>query len=202
VVIGMAARRLPPPQRRIAILFGGGAAIVLRIVLTVIAALLLKIQGLQIAGGVLLIWIAFKLLKEEEESHEGVKAAGTLREAIFTILIADFIMSMDNVLGVAAAGQGDVKLVLFGLLLSMAILMWMGSIVANLINRFGWLSYVGAAVIAWTGALMLFEDPFLTRRVIWITQTVAYVSAAIITLGVTTFAHWFHRMRGAESAQK
>src|SRR5438128_6627720 len=95
VVIGMAAHRLPPQQRKMAIFIGGGAAIVLRITLTAIAALLLKISGLQLAGGVLLVWIAFKLLKEEEESKEGVKAAGNMREAIFTILIADLIMSMD-----------------------------------------------------------------------------------------------------------
>ena len=106
VVIGMAAHRLPLQQRKIAIFIGGGAAIVLRITLTAIAALLLTMSGLQLAGGALLVWIAFKLLKEEEESKEGVKVAASMREAIFTILIADFIMSMDNVLGVAGAING------------------------------------------------------------------------------------------------
>ena len=197
VVIGMAAHRLPLPQRRQAILMGGAAAIVLRIVLTAIAALLLNIPGLQLAGGLLLIWIGFKLLKEEEESHEGIKAAGTLREAIVTILVADFVMSTDNVLGVAGASHGDISLLLFGLILSMAILMWMGSIVANLINRFIWLSYAGAAVIAWTGALMVFEDPILIRHAAWITRPMVYGSAAVITIAVTAFAHWFHRIRGA-----
>src|SRR5215467_10319374 len=86
VVIGMAACRLAPPQRKMAIVIGGGAAIVLRITLTAIAALLLTISGLQLSGGLLLVWIAFKLLKEEEESAEGVKVAGSMREAIFTIL--------------------------------------------------------------------------------------------------------------------
>src|SRR5499427_7536626 len=103
VVIGMAAHRLPLPQRKKAIVIGGGAAIVLRIILTAIAAYLLKIPGLQLVGGLLLIWIAFKLLKEEEESKEGFRAAGTLREAVITILVADFVMSTDNVLGVAGA---------------------------------------------------------------------------------------------------
>src|SRR5215475_1757883 len=108
VVIGMAAHRLPIQQRRRAIIIGGGAAIVLRIVLTATAALLLKISGLQLFGGLLLIWIAFRLLKEEEESHEGLKVAGSMREAVLTILIADLVMSTDNVLAVAGASQGDV----------------------------------------------------------------------------------------------
>src|SRR6185436_5879869 len=96
IVIGMAAHRLPSLQRKRAILIGGSAAIVLRIMLTAIAALLLKIPGLQLIGGLLLIWIAFKLLKAEEESHEGMKVAANMREAILTILVADFLMSTDN----------------------------------------------------------------------------------------------------------
>ena len=198
VVIGMAAHRLPLTQRKQAILIGGGAAIVLRIILTAIAALLLRIPGLQLVGGILLIWIAFKLLKEEEETHEGIKAAGSMREAIITILVADFVMSTDNVLGVAGASEGHMGLLLFGLIFSMAILMFMGSMVANLINRFFWLSYVGAAVIAWTGALMIFEDPIVLRRAAWVSKPVAYGFAVAITIGVTAFAHWFHRVRGAE----
>ena len=195
VVIGMAAHRLPLQQRRMAILFGGIVAMLLRVVLTGVAALLLRISGIQLAGGALLAWIAFKLLKQEEESKEGVRAAVTMREAITTILIADFIMSMDNVLGVAAASEGNLKLLLFGLILSMAIVMFMGNLVATLVNRFWWLSYLGAAVIAWTGALMIFEDPLILRNAEWLNHTIIYTAAAIITIGVTAFAHWFHRMR-------
>src|SRR5438876_2258928 len=96
VVIGMAAHRLEPKQRKLAILFGGAAAIVLRILLTVLASLLMALSGLKLIGGLLLIWIGFKLLKEEEESAEGIKAAGNMREAIVTILLADLVMSLDN----------------------------------------------------------------------------------------------------------
>src|SRR5262249_32585289 len=117
VVIGMAAHRLPHKQRRLAILFGGIVAMLLRVALTAVAAVLLRLSGLQLVGGALLIWIAFKLLRGEEESKEGVKAAATMREAITTILLADFIMSMDNVLGVAAASEGSLELLLFGLIL-------------------------------------------------------------------------------------
>jgi YjbE family integral membrane protein len=195
VVIGMAAHRLPPKQRKQAILIGGGAAIALRILLTSIAALLLTIPGLQFVGGLLLLWIAFKLLKEEEESHEGIRVAAGMRDAVLTILLADLVMSTDNVLAVAGASEGHVGLLLFGLIFSMIILMWFGSLVANLINRFLWLSYVGAAVVAWTGALMVFEDPIVVRRAAWLNHTVTYVSSAIVTLAVTAFAHWFHRVR-------
>lgn len=197
VVIGMAAHRLPVNDRRRAIVLGGAAAIVLRIILTVPAMYLLRVPGLRIVGGLLLIWIAFRLLKEEEESEEGVKVAATMREAIFTILVADLVMSTDNILGVAAASNNNVYLLLFGLIVSMAIIMWMGSIVAGLINRFVWLSYLGAAVIAWTGALMIFEDPLLEGKS-WNSRTAAYISAAAITIAVTAFAHWFHRVRDSD----
>src|SRR5262249_41664764 len=136
VVIGMAAHRLEPKQRRTAILFGGAAAIVLRISLTAIAALLMQISGLRLIGGLLLIWIGFKLLAQEEESHEGIKVAASMKDAIITILVADFIMSLDNVLAVAGASEGNLGLLLFGLILSMAILMFVGNLVADLINKF------------------------------------------------------------------
>src|SRR5262249_8722907 len=110
VVIGLAAHRLPPDQRRQAIITGGAAAIILRILLTSIAAFLLQIPIVQLVGGLLLIWIAFKLLKQEEESHAGLKVAGSMREAIVTILLADLVMSMDNVLAVAAASEGHLLL--------------------------------------------------------------------------------------------
>ena len=116
-----------------------------------------------------------------------------MKEAILTILVADFVMSTDNVLGVAGASQGNVALLMFGLILSMLILLWFGSIVANLLNRFVWLSYAGTAVIAWTGALMIFEDPLVVQRVSWLTKPLEYAAAALITLAVTASAHFFHR---------
>jgi YjbE family integral membrane protein len=192
VVIGMAARRLPQKQRKMAILFGGAAAIGLRILLTIGAALLLSVTGLRLIGGVLLIWIGFKLLKEEEESEAGVKAAGSMREAIITILIADLIMSLDNVIGVAAASKGNFPLLIFGLVFSMAILMFMGNLLANLIDKFAWLAYAGSAVIVWTGAVLIFEDPFILRR-FDVAAAVKYSAAAMTTVGTVAFAHWFHR---------
>jgi len=195
VVIGMAAHRLPPKQRKTAILIGGAAAIGLRVVLTVIAAFLLLVPGLELIGGLLLIWIGFRLLEQEEESHEGIKVASTMKEAVTTILVADFIMSTDNVLGVAGASEGNVALLLFGLILSMAILMFMGNLVADLLNRFWWLAYVGSGVIVWTGTLMFVKDPLIERYLPFLLRVNAYVYAVIVTIGTLAAAHWYHRVR-------
>ena len=200
VVIGMAAHRLPSRQRRMAIVFGGTAAIVLRIILTVIAAALLQIPILKLVGGLLLVWIAVHLLEEEEEAAEGVKVAASMRDAIVTILVADLVMSTDNVLGVAAASRGSTFLLVFGLVTSMAILMFLGGLVANLIDRCWWLAYVGSAVIAWTGATLVLDDPFVVERVGEVSDIVEYVIGAVVTLATLVFAHWFHRMRGAAPA--
>jgi YjbE family integral membrane protein len=197
VVIGMAAHRLAPRQRKIAIVLGGGAAIILRIILTAIAALLLLVTGLRLAGGLLLVWIGFKLLRAEESGAEGVKVATSMQEAVVTILLADLIMSLDNVLGVAAASEGHLGLLLFGLVLSMMILMFMGNLVADLVNKIWWLAYVGSGVIVWTGAKMIFEDPLVTLHVD-LSSMVEHAVAALVTIGTLGFAHWFHRIRQKE----
>lgn len=192
VVIGLAAHSLEPKQRRQAILLGGAAAVGLRIALTAVAAFLLQLRGLQAAGGILLIWIAIKLLKQEEESHAGLKSAATMRGAIVTILLADFMMSLDNVLAVASASEGNIGLLVFGLLLSMGILMFMGSLVADLVNRFWWLVYIGSGVIAWTGALMFFEDPLVHTR-FPVGKVFLHLISAGITGATLFLAHWLHR---------
>jgi YjbE family integral membrane protein len=193
IVIGMAAHRLPPRQRRIAIVAGGAAAIVLRIVLTAVAALLLRLQGLHLTGGLLLIWIGFRLLEVEEETHEGVKVAATMSGAIATILVADFIMSLDNVLGVAGASEGDVRLLMFGLAFSMVVLMFMGNLVAELMNRLWWLAYAGSGVIAWTGAAMIFEDA-VVRRYVVVEGLPLHGLTLAITAATLLAAHRWHRV--------
>jgi YjbE family integral membrane protein len=196
VVIGMAAHRLEPKQRKTAILIGGGAAIVLRITLTAIAALLLQLKGLQLLGGLLLLWIAFKLLKQEEESHDGVKAAASMAGAIGTILLADFIMSLDNVLGVAGASEGNIGLLMFGLVFSMIILMFMGNLVADLINKAWWLAYVGAAVIAWTASEMIFDDPLVHDR-LHFGNLLIHTLSAVVTASTLALAHWWNSKESA-----
>ena len=196
VVIGMAARPLHDRQRKLAIVIGGGAAIVLRITLTSIAALLLGLPALKAIGGAVLLWIAVRLLEPAADDDEG-RTANTLAGAIGTILLADFIMSLDNVLGVAAASHGDVPLLIFGLLVSMAILMVGGSVFANLLDRLWWLAYLGAAVIAWTGADMIQEDS-LVAQVVAFPDVGRWLVNAIVTVGVILFAR---RLYGIPSGQ-
>lgn len=195
VVIGMAAHRLEPALRRRAILFGGGAAIVLRILLTAIATFLLTLKGLHLIGGFLLLWIGFKMLKAEEETHDGIKAAASMTDAIVTILIADFVMSLDNVLAVAGASKGSTEMLVFGLIFSMGILMFLGNLVATLINKLWWLAYVGAGVIVWTGAHMIFEDKLVRGRWESIQGPAEQIAALAITVVTLMLAHWYHRVR-------
>jgi len=194
VVIGMAAHRLPERQRKMAILFGAGAAIVLRIGLTAIATLLLLLPWVRLIGGALLLWIGFKLLKEEEEQHEGTGGSERLIEAITTIIIADVVMSVDNILGVAAAAHGDIGLLIFGLVLSMAIMLLGGSLIARMIDKFWWLVYLGSAVIIWTGAEMMFGDPFVEQQ-LHPDHSIVVAASAVITVVLMIAAHYFHRHR-------
>ena len=158
VVIGMAARRLPPEQQRKALIFGAGGAVGLRILFTAMTALLLGIPLLQAIGGLLLIWIAYKLLRAESKEHQ-VKEGNTLFEAIRTIVLADVIMSLDNILAVGGAAHGSVGLLMFGLMLSMPIILFGSRLVATLMNRLPWLVSVGSAVLAYTAAEMVLNDP-------------------------------------------
>jgi YjbE family integral membrane protein len=165
VVIGMASRRLPPEQRRKAIIFGAAGAIGLRITFTAMVALLLGIPLLQSIGGVLLVWIAFKLLRQEH-AEENVREGANLFDAVRTIIIADVIMSLDNILAVGGAAHGNLWLLLFGLALSMPIIMFGSNLVATLMNRLPWLVYLGSAVLAFTAGEMIFSDPIVHDRII------------------------------------
>ncbi len=159
LVIGMAAHGLAHHQRRLAILVGGAAAIVFRILLTGVASALLLLPYLKLAGGLLLAVIAVKLLTRNlGHSKLSSSATGGLLGALWVILSADAVMSMDNILAVAAASRGHLTALAFGLLLSMGILLFVGSQVAGLLDRFGWLNYLGAAVIAWTAGDLIAAD--------------------------------------------
>lgn len=164
VVIGMAARRLPPAQQRRAMFYGAAGAVGLRVLFTALAALLLGIPLVQAVGGLVLIWIAYKLLRDEESEHT-VNAGNTLAEAVRTIVLADVIMSLDNILAVGGAAHGNLWLLIFGLALSMPIILFGSRLVAVLLNRLTWLVYLGAAVLAYTAAEMILKDglvkPFL-----------------------------------------
>jgi YjbE family integral membrane protein len=186
VVIGMAVRKLPPKQKRIAILSGGGLAIVLRIALTAIAAFLLTIPLLRAVGGLVLLWITYHLLSSDDGAgHEAnIQSDSGLWNAMRTIIIADVTMSTDNVLAVGAAAHGDMLLLVFGLTLSMAILVLGGTIVSVLMNKVGWLVYVGAGVLVVLAGEMIADDTWLLEN--GLLPDAGWVSWALTAAGAVT----------------
>ncbi|HEU0282429.1 MAG TPA: TerC family protein [Gallionella sp.] len=159
VVIALACRNLPEAQRRKGILFGVGGAIGLRIVLTFFAVGLLSLPYLKLVGALLLLWIGVKLiLPEEGHSAGNIKADTRLFGAVKTIIIADFVMSLDNVLGVAAAAKGNVSLLVFGLLVSIPLIAWSSQLVLKLIDRFPFIIYVGGALLGYVAGEMLASE--------------------------------------------
>lgn len=162
VVIALASRGLPEDLRKKAIFWGATLAVVLRIGLTFAAALLLKIPFVQLVGGLLLAWIALKLLYPEKEHCDSEKeCASDFRKALLTILWADLLMSLDNVLAVAGASGGNLWLLVFGIALSIPIVLVGSTLLSAVMRRFPWLVYVGAGVLAWTAGKMVVEDAFV-----------------------------------------
>ena len=204
IVIGMAAASLPVNKRKWAIMMGGGLAIFLRIFLTSIATLLMLFPFLSAIGGLVLIWVAYKLLRldvSENEDEKKVKEAKNFRQAVILILTADFMMSIDNVIAVAGSAHGSVVLLIAGLLLSMPLLMTTGAAISMLIEKFRWLVYVGAFAIVFTAARMVFEDKLIEAKFQVPTHFVL-VAAASIGMVVPTGFVWFNRWRASRANSK
>lgn len=158
VVIAMASRALPPRQQRQAILFGSLGAIVLRIILTFFAVLLLELPFLKMFGAVLLLWIGIKMLLPEDEENE-LDAHSNMWAAIKTIIVADFVMSLDNVLGVAAAAKGSLLLLIIGLAISIPLIIYGSTLILKLMNRYPVVVTLGGAILGWVAGEMLVSDP-------------------------------------------
>ena len=158
VVIALAARSLPQEQQRKAIFWGTAAAVVLRIGLTVVAVKLLALPYLQIVGGLLLLWIGVQLLSDEDGGEGEAKEHGSLGSAIRTILIADLVMSLDNVIGVAAAANGNVTLLVIGLAIAIPIVIFGSTLMIKLMERFPIIVTLGAALIGWVGGETIASD--------------------------------------------
>jgi YjbE family integral membrane protein len=158
VVIALAARSLPAEQQKKAILFGSGAAVVLRIGLTVVAAKLLELSYLQIVGGILLLWVGTQLLHEEDEDEGDGDEKSGLWVAIRTILIADLVMSLDNVIAVAAAAKGSMTLLILGLAISIPLVVFGSKLMIKLMDRFPIIIWLGAGLIGWVGGETIVSD--------------------------------------------
>ena len=213
VVIALAARSLPQRQQKMAILWGAGAAVVLRIVLTVFAVALLQLPWLKIIGGVLLLWIGIKLLVPEEDSDD-VDASDNLIAAIKTILIADLVMSIDNVIAVAAAAQGSYLLLILGLAISIPLVIFGATLLVHLMERYPVIITIGAGLIGFVAGEMLVTDPALAD---WMGRfgiqyndgnpTIGEVKIALVAgvfgvLIVVLWGKWLARRQEAAAAQQ
>ena len=201
IVIALAVRHLPPHLKRKAIVWGTAGAIAVRSVMTVGVVWLLQIPGLMLAGGLGLLWVAYKLLADQDDSqHEG-PVNSTFWGAMKTIMVADALMGVDNVLGVAGAAHGSFDLVIIGLLVSVPIVVLGSSLVLKLVERFPVIIKVGAAVLAITAASMVLSEPLL--KPLWASPVLAdawlqttarwsvYVLAVVGVLG----AGWWRQRR-------
>ena len=190
VVIAMAARTLKPEQRSKAIFWGSAAAIVMRIVLTIVAIQLLTLPYLKIVGAVLLVYIGVDLLKSEDEGDGEGKEINGMMAAIRTILIADLVMSMDNVLAVAAAAKGNLPLLVLGLLISIPLIIFGATLLTKVMERFPIIITVGAALLGFLAGELLVTDPASTAQFGVASHTselIAGVIGAALVVGLGTY---------------
>lgn len=179
VVIALAARRLPETQRRAAVIAGAGGAIVLRVLLTLFAAALLGLPWVKTVGGLLLLWIAVKLLAPEPHQHGGAAPEpGSFWQAVRIILVADFVMSLDNVIAIAAASHGSLLLLVLGLLVSIPLIIFSSTLIMRWMGRLPWIVPAGGALLGWVGATTVATDP------VW-AEAVGQVAWARNAAGVT-----------------
>ncbi|MGF7031979.1 YjbE family integral membrane protein [Paenibacillus mucilaginosus] len=183
VVIALASKNLPAEQRRQAVWWGAFGAIALRIVLTIAAVYILGVPYIHTLGALLLLWIAIKLLTDDEE-HANVKEASTLGRAIWTIIVADFVMSLDNVLAIAAKAEGDKAVIILGIGLSVPIIIWGSTVVMKLLKKFPLLVYLGAGILGYTAGEMVIADEAVYHRVFGdLEPHILPLTAALLVIG-------------------
>lgn len=203
VVIALACRNLPPGQRTKGILWGTAGAIVLRVILVVFAVTMLQIPYLKIVGGVLLLWIGVKLLAPDgDDHHESIDGAGNLLSAIRTIIVADLVMSVDNVIAIAgAAHQADpehqIGLVVFGLLVSIPIIVWGSQLVLRMIDRYPIVVSAGGALLGWIAGGMIVTDPATVDWLGAASPLVYYLCTTSGALAVVAIGKLLERRRAA-----
>lgn len=200
LVIALAVRTLPRRQQLYGRMWGSLGAVVLRITFITVVSFLLRIPFLQVAGGLALIWIAFKLVRQEAGGEEGhkVRHGTSLIEAIWIIVVADVVMSLDNVLGVAAAAHGDIVLVVFGISLSLPLVVWGSGLLARLMGRYPWIVWLGGGVLGYVAGEMILKDPALVG---WIGPGAAGALHRPLTIALgavmTGLGWWFARRSAA-----
>lgn len=187
VVIALACRNLSPELRNKGIFWGVAGAIGLRVVLTIFAALVMNLPWLKLVGGLLLIWIAIKLMLPEDEAGPEIEASGNLWGAVKTIIVADFVMSLDNVIAVAGAAHGSLSLLLFGLAVSIPLIVWSSQLILHWMERWPSIVLLGAALLGYVSGQMIFSDPGIASMLpdlpAW-SAKLAGIVGAVLVVGV------------------
>jgi len=218
VVIALACRKLPPALRTKGIIWGTAGAIVLRVILIFFALTLLAIPYLKLVGAVLLLWIGVKLLAPDGDEHGDIQASDKLLAAVKTVIVADLVMSLDNVIAIAGAAEGaggdhKMPLVIFGLLVSIPIIVWGSQIVIKLMDRFPMIITIGAMLLGWIAGTMAVADPAVLSYVSTMAPTkagalaeptalVRYSTGALGALLVLALGAWAKRKKGGDDAAR
>jgi YjbE family integral membrane protein len=193
LVIALAVRALPKRKRLQGQVWGAVGAVVLRLIFVAIVQALLQIPLLQLVGGFLLVWIAVRLVRPEAGGDSQVRRGSSLWEAVWIIIVADVTMSLDNVLAIAATAHGDFLLVMFGIGLSLPIVIWGAGLLAILMNRFTWIVWLGGGLLGFVAGEMLIDDPVVQR---WLGDTTSMLHYAVpVGLGaaITAIGWWLGR---------
>ena len=199
LVIALAVRTLPPKEQFWGRVWGTAGAVILRLIFVMIITRLLLIPLLQLVGGLVLIWIAVKLVRPAAAHEEVARPGASLREAIKIIIVADVAMSLDNVIAISGAAKGDFKLVIFGLLLSIPLVVWGSGLLARLMNRFRIIIWLGGGVLGYVAGHMIFKDPWVIsqfgRFIAKVDHTLPLVLGIVIAL-----LGWWTDHRSAEKS--
>jgi YjbE family integral membrane protein len=189
LVIALAVRSLPAREQFLGRIWGTAGAVMLRILFVTVVSTLLRVPLLQLAGGLILVWIAVRLVRPGAGEAEHVRKGASLREAVWIIVVADVTMSLDNVLAVAAAAHGDLRLVVFGILLSIPLVVWGSGLLSRLMGRYPWIVWVGGGVLGYVAGEMMMDDPLLQR---W-HDIVDDPTPILLGLGITALGWWLGR---------
>jgi YjbE family integral membrane protein len=200
VVIALACRNLPKKQRALGIFWGVIGAVVLRIILTFFAVRLLLLPYLQLVGAALLVWIGIKLVAEDEGGEHDVKASDRLLSAVKTVIVADLVMSVDNVIGVAGAAKGSLALLVFGLVVSIPLVVVGAQLIMKLIDRFPWLVIAGGGLLGYIAGEIATADTAIKPWVDTHAPTLHYIAPAVGVIIVVAVGVWLMRHNRSSAA--
>nr|WP_066327116.1 TerC family protein [Anoxybacillus amylolyticus] len=201
VVIAMATRKLAKEQRNKAIFWGTGGAVVLRVLFAAVIVFLLNIPFVHFVGGLLLLWIAYKVLLEQEE-EANIRSSDRLFQAVWTIIVADAVMSLDNVVAVAGASEGHIGMIAFGVAISIPIMIFGSKAIVVAMEKYKWLVYAGSGILAWTGGKMMMEDEGFMQLLHFSHGPLVYAVAAGLTVFVLAAGYITNKKSEAQSKKE